>query len=125
MSTTVEPIKELLGYTIIKVEMLDDYCIKFYRDDGAVVKMEHHQDCCESVRIVDVSGELSQLTGLVVEAEAVTNDEYKEESDQLYYDEDYLWTFYKIGTVNEFVCIRWLGTSNGYYSIDVGIEVVS
>lgn len=122
MPTTVRRIDELYGYEIVKTEQYDDSMIKFYRSDGAVVKMHHRQDCCESVYIEDVSGDLSKLTGLVVEAEEVTSD-VALTSDDTYLDDDVQWTFYKIGTVNEFVYIRWLGTSNGYYGIDVNIDV--
>ena len=122
MAITVRRIDELMGHTLTKVVQIDECEIRFYRDDGKVVKMLHHQDCCESVTIEDVSGDLSKLNGMVVEAEEVTNDDLSPEP-EVYYDDDVLWTFYKIGTVNEFVCIRWLGTSNGYYGIEVSIMV--
>jgi len=123
MTMTISPINELLGYTITKVEQCGNDQLKFYRDDGKVVTMEHNQDCCESVEIVDISGDLNMLTGLVVEAEVVTDDTYNPDLPNVYYDLDFQWTFYKIATVNEFVCIRWLGTSNGYYGIEVSINV--
>lgn len=124
MAMTISPIVELLGYTITKVDQCDDKDqLKFYRDDGKVVTMKHDQDCCESVEIVDISGDLNMLTGLVVEAEVVTDDTYSPDLPNVWYDVDFQWTFYKIATINEFVCIRWLGTSNGYYAIEVDITV--
>lgn len=123
MAITVRRIDELMGHTLTKVVQIDECEIRFYRDDGKVVKMLHHQDCCESVEIVDISGDLNMLTGLVVEAEVVTDDTYNPDLPNVYYDLDFQWTFYKIATVNEFVCIRWLGTSNGYYGIEVSINV--
>lgn len=118
---------ELLHKTIIKTEQIGDDIIKFYLSDGAVVTLQHDQDCCEWVGIVDIDGDINNLIGYVHEAEVITNDNYQpklsEGDDDLHYDSDVLWTFYKIGTDKEFVNIRWMGTSNGYYSIEVGITV--
>lgn len=123
----IKLIDELLHKTITKSEQIDDDQIKFYLSDGAVVTLQHDQDCCESVRIVDVDGDINNLVGYVHEAEVITNDNFQpkmtEGDDDLYYDDAVLWTFYKIGTENEFVNIRWLGTSNGYYGIEVGVYV--
>jgi hypothetical protein len=86
--------------------------------------MEHRQDCCESVSIEDICGDLQDLIGSeIVDAYESTNEDAKPAgyispvSD--YTDDSETWTFYRIATAKGTVTIRWYGTSNGYYSVGV------
>jgi hypothetical protein len=84
------------------------------------VRFQHHQDCCESVYIEDICGDLDDLVGApLVEAEEVSD--YEGEATG---DESYTWTFYKFATRKGFVTVRWYGSSNGYYSESVSVDVV-
>lgn len=110
----------LVGKTITKIDDSKKVLI-FYTDDNRIYKMYHEQDCCESVYIEDICGELNDLIGTpIVMAEEVTNRKEYENFDALEeYDESYTWTFYKFATAKGYVTIRWYGTSNGYYSESV------
>ena len=83
----------------------------------------HAQDCCESVDINDIVGDLEDLVGepLVI-AEEVRG---ATEPDVEHY-ESYTYTFYKFATRKGYVDVRWLGESNGYYSesVSLGRETV-
>jgi hypothetical protein len=87
--------------------------IVFSTDDGQFL-MHHEQDCCESVYLDprDVEGSWSDLIGSpVLMAEVASQDGEG--------DDDYgtsTWTFYKISTIKGSVFMRWIGSSNGYYS---------
>ena len=85
----------------------------------------HSQDCCESVSINDIVGDLSDLVGdpllIADEVSGETPVGFEDE-----YHESVTWTFYKFATRKGYVDVRWLGESNGYYSesVDLGYEKV-
>ena len=85
----------------------------FKTTDGETYRMYHEQDCCESVVLEDVVGDLEDLVG----SEILIAEEVDGESPadfEAY--ESYTWTFYKFATRKGYVDLRWLGQSNGYYS---------
>ncbi len=132
-------IEQLLGKTLTSVrknESNDE--IIFTVDDGTEYKMYHSQDCCESVSIDDINGDLNDLVGspiLVAEENSSTDptpeqlaekEKEKLEEGDNYYDsgDSFTWTFYKLATQKGYVDIRWYGSSNGYYSESVNVVKV-
>ena len=136
--------KDLVGKTLSEIKNNGDELI-FIVDDGTEYKMYHAQDCCESVSIDDINGDLDDLIGTpILLAEQVSNDyfvnafesKFKKQNEDDYYEKDdegnykpysYTWTFYKLATIKGYVDIRWFGESNGYYSesvdfIQVGVD---
>ena len=110
--------KELKGKTLAKIENAGDEII-FTTDSGEVYKLFHRQDCCETVSVEDVCGNLNDLIGSpLVEAEEITSNE-NPEGVHKEWQESFTWTFYKLRTANGAVTIRWYGESNGYYSESV------
>lgn len=122
-------VSALVGKTIIKIVGGEKHCeiIEFECSDGSKYEMFHRQDCCEDVMVEDVCGDLSDLIGSpVLRAEKVTNENTHPEGftkpEDRYIDDSFTWTFYKIDTAKGGVTIRWLGSSNGYYSEEVSFS---
>lgn len=102
----------LVGQVITKVSDNSD-SITFETESGKTYRMFHDQDCCESVGVEDIDGDLQDLVGQeVLVAETRTKDDEED-------DERAMWTFYTIRTVKTSLTIRWYGSSNGYYAVDV------
>lgn len=114
MAYDFETIKQLAGKTLSRVEKQEDQ-LWFYTADGKAVKLYHDQDCCESVYIEDVAGDLNDLVGSpILRAEVRTEDGQTDYGDLTY-------TYYEIATIKGSVTIRWYGSSNGYYSTRVSL----
>jgi hypothetical protein len=118
---SVRTFDELLGRTLYRVSA-DEAELTLYLSDTNYVRFSHHQDCCESVYIEDICGDLNDLVGApLVEAEEVSN---YDDGPLGEYEESYTWTFYRFRTRKGSVTVRWYGSSNGYYSESVSVEFV-
>jgi hypothetical protein len=110
-------IKDLIGKTLTSIEKENDYII-FTTDTNEKYKMYHEQDCREGVQIEDIEGDLQKLIGNpILQAEKSTNS--TDTFGKIENPYSFTWTFYKLATIKEYVTIRWLGESNGYYSESV------
>jgi hypothetical protein len=116
-------IEELMGQTIVQIAGAEkgQEEILFTLKDSRVFRMFHEQDCCESVQVEDVCGDINDLIDRpIVRAEAPSTKNEPKPSDK--YIDYWTWTFYILGTQKGTVTIRWLGSSNGYYSEGVDCE---
>lgn len=117
----VHEITELVGQNIVNVARRDLHgleALELTAEDGRVFRFHHLQDCCESVSIEDVCGDLYDLIGVIVEAT---------ESVKAEPEHDYgvgAWTFYRFSTSKGTVTVRWYGESNGYYSVGVDLTII-
>lgn len=113
---------ELIGQTFTSVVNTGEAFI--LKNDEREYSIHHSQDCCESVYIDDVVGDLDDLTNTPItfateeyNSDAPKSETYGEgEKAHTYVDESSTWSFYKLGTVKGWVDIKFYGSSNGYYS---------
>jgi hypothetical protein len=107
-------VDEMLNQTFTNV-VSDRDTVTFENDQVRYV-LYHDQDCCETVVVEEIIGDLEDLENLpLLIAREDTNAEDPGTCD----GESYTWTFYNFATYKGYVTIRFLGESNGYYSEDV------
>lgn len=123
---SVQNFNEMLGVTMRSVTgARGNNVMLFTAENDSWFRFEHMQDCCERVCIEDVIGDLDDLVGSpIVLAEEVSSKEAPAPDFGGYAPESYTWTFYRFGTAKGTVTVRWLGTSNGYYSEAVHYQCV-
>ena len=110
---------DLLGKTLAAIELVQsdvskNDSITFSMTNGKKYQLTHSQECCESVYIEGIVGELSDLIGSPI---TLADESMSDEKETRYGIEG--WTFYRLATVKGYVDIRWNGSSNGYYSVSV------
>ena len=114
MTESGSGLARLVGARVLGVKH-DDFTV-ILRTDRGWFYLYHEQDCCEDVRVEDITGDLRDLIGEVVtvaEERCNANNEGQKPND---WSESWTWTFYTIQTMHSDVTIRWVGESNGYYS---------
>ena len=106
----------LQGQTLVSVEgaTAGSEQITFTLADGRRFQLYHEQDCCETVNLEDVCGDITDLIGAPLALA-----ECREGHSAKHYEECPEWTFYKLVTNKGAVTLRWYGDSNGYYSTAV------
>jgi hypothetical protein len=118
----------LVGKTLVSVKVSGDKeRIDFEDSEGSKYVMWHHQDCCESVSVESIVGDLEDLIAEpILRAEEAVSDQDINPPDVEVpeYQESFTWTFYKLATRKGYVDIRWYGSSNGCYSERVDFEKV-
>lgn len=112
----------LVGQTLVKITGAEagSEDVFFENSRGDRYKMWHNQECCESVWLEEVIGDVDDLIGApIARAECVTSAPPADEE----YLESATWTFYKFATIKGEVVLRWVGESNGYYSESVDFDL--
>lgn len=116
-------IDELKGKTITKIKNENGGGrVVIFTKEGPIYRMDHQQDCCETVLCTEIEGEIEQILNSPVTntKEIIEHDEEGKLSDY----ESLTLTDFLIETESARLLIKWLGTSNGYYSESVIIEEI-
>jgi len=110
----------MIGAIINKIDggSVNSDIMIFHARNGKKFTFYHRQDCCESVTIDDICGDINDLLNSpIIEAEEVSNADAP-----VLTSPSYTWTFYRFATVKGSVTVKWLGMSNGYYSEGVSFD---
>lgn len=113
-------IAKLIGRTVATIDGLvegsENVTLTFR--DGSTFRMWHREDCCETVEVAEIHGDVDWLIGSpILTADERINDDNPDGG------ESSTWTFYEIATNKGSVTIRWCGSSNGYYSETVELTL--
>lgn len=123
-SVKVNRFEDLLGKILVHIDH-DEQSLRLHTSEGKKYLLYHEQDCCESVTIEDIQGNLDDLIGypllLAEEVVSTTNPPGYVPFD---YQDSFTWTFYKFATIKGYVTVRWYGESNGSYSESVDFKEV-
>lgn len=107
-----EAINVLVGVTLESVETLREQII-FHVNDGSAFTSLHLHDCCETVQIHHIEGDIASILNVpVLEAEETHSNDPALEGP---YNDSWTWTRQRIRTERGEVTFVWLGESNGYY----------
>ena len=120
-----EGLKAMLGQVFVSVTgSVGSDALVFVTDHGVRFTFGHLQDCCETVEINDIVGDLQDLVGEPLLRAEETSGADGPAFEDPEYPESYTWTFYKFATRKGYVDVRWLGESNGWYSerVDLCVE---
>lgn len=107
-------VSEMMNQTFTSVRT-DLETVTFENDEVRYV-LYHEHDCCESVTVEEIIGDLEDLENLPL---LIAREDTNAEDPGTCNSESYTWTFYNFATYKGYVTIRFLGESNGYYSEDV------
>lgn len=125
---SVKKFSDLLGKEVTRLEISgDEVLIGVAEEKGGgfyerLFMLYHEQDCCESVTVDDVVGDVDDIVGEVLTmAEESTN---SDEPGRDYYEESYTWTYYRFATARGYLTVKFYGASNGYYSESVHFREV-
>lgn len=118
-------VKVLIGLTVSGITKTNDE-IAFEDKNGRTFRLYHDQDCCESVSIESIRGNIDDLVGSPIQdvKEEITS-EFPADIKKPEYIESDTFTTFTFTTLKGVVVIRWWGSSNGYYSESVSFQEVA
>ena len=107
--------RDMVGKRLVKIDGAtpSSECVTFRFDDGTAWQSMHMRDCCESVSVHRVDGNIEELLGKHVTFADETSESNVDPPGE--YNDSWTWTRQRITAGDARVVIVWLGESNGYY----------
>lgn len=120
---TNENLQKLVGKTIVELNCEKGRDFVAAKTDCGLL-FEFYNDDYGSVHLEDITGDIDDLIGTpIIMVEEVTNREEISDTSVVYNDDTHTWTFYRLESRKGLVVLRFFGTSNGYYSESVTIDI--
>ena len=108
-------LSKMLGRVFVKIDR-EDESVTFHCDDGSKFVLAHEQDCCETVYLESVTGELDDLlNNPILKADENYSSDFPADVEVPSFVDSVTWSFYDLATIKGTVTLRWYGESNGYY----------
>ena len=114
---SLPPFHVLCGKTLTEIHgmVVGSGAVVFTCSDGHVFTLSHEPNCCESVDLLDITGDVADLIGApILLADEVNNADHPPPREG--FVDSNTWTFYRLATNKGYVTMRWFGESNGFYS---------
>jgi len=112
----------LVGKTCSSVQVFfdEENNVIFFNTPEGTLSMRHNQECCETVFVKQIDGDLNDLVDTPILSA------YRETKGIGYNESDYvkkadLWTFYRFQTAKGPVTISWHGTSEDWMEFMRGV----
>lgn len=116
---------KLINKTILNISINEDKTEVIIETENEFFKLFHNRDCCESVWLEDITEDYENIliNQKILVAEEITNRDIDEDK-KFGNNDSETWTFYKLATQKGYVDMRWVGSSNGYYSEAVECVII-
>lgn len=119
------PFSTLKGQTLTHISKdADNTTLTLHTSEGQTYLLYHVDDCCESVYLEDITGDLSDILNTPILLAQESTNRYEDPPDSEYPPESYTWSYYILSTIKGSVTLRWYGHSNGYYSEEVTLTLL-
>lgn len=119
-------LKDLVGEKVISIKGSVGDSVFEIQTVNFSLELYHSQHCCESVYIVDICGNPSDLIdGFLTMSEEVSSGGLSSTEEKRIEEgtTSFTWTFYKFATQKTYVTVSFFGESNGYYSESVYVYI--
>ncbi len=116
-------IAELVGETLTHIDVDDDSrSVLLTTASGRQLLIDHQQDCCEEVRLMDMDGNWVDLIGKPILWATEDVDHNGDPEPEI--PACWTWTHLTFKVDDATVVSKWLGESNGYYSEEIRLSEV-
>jgi hypothetical protein len=121
-------LEAIIGETVTGIDFFNDPYRRLPKEvlitmkSGKQLRLYHDQDCCETVELVSIDGDICKLIGKpILSTELGVDEDYDGPEIS---DDSGTETKITLRCDAQTVIMRWIGESNGYYGEDVDFEIL-